>query len=618
MNPSNKLLSDITVFRTYAKYLPHAGRRESFQETVNRCMLMHLERFPKLSRDIIKAFKYVHDYKIFPSMRTLQFAGSGILKNNLRGFNCSFTAIDDPRCFGEVLYLLLSGTGVGFSVQKHHTNKLPIVQKPREEGVHYVHDSIEGWAQALDLLVDAYFYRRIRPVFDFSHVRSKGTILSTTGAPAPGPEPLKLMLQQVEDKLQTSIGRRMKPLEIHDIVCLISACVLSGGIRRSALISLFDRDDKEMITCKSGEWWTKNPQRSFANNSAVLPRKEVSKEEFYSIYEMCEKSGAGEPGFYWTNDEFGGGTNPCGEIHLLNAQLCNLSVVNQTGVTTEKELLSRVYSATLLGTLQAAYCDFPYVRPIWRETTEREALLGVSFTGIADSWGKIDASWLVSAAKLACEVNEKYAKKIGINPAARITTIKPDGTSSVVFGSSSGIHARHAKHYLRRIRISKNDSLATYLTNAIPELVEDDVAAQNTIVVTFPQESPEGALTRNDETAVGLFERIQFYHKNWIKPGHRSGVNTHNVSCTISMKPEDWKELKEKLWTHKNDYAAVSLLPFSDSTYKQMPFEECDKATYDKYVEKVKNIDLNEIREDRDNTKMEAQLACMSGGSCEI
>jgi len=616
MNQSNKLLSDIVAFRTYAKFLPHAGRREILEESINREMMMHLDKFPKLSRDIVKAFRKVHDLEVMPSMRGLQFAGDAILKNNARQYNCSFTPIDHVKTFSEVLFLLLSGVGVGFSVQRRHINNLPKVGTPREEGRFIIHDSILGWAQAVDALMDAYFNNSIKPVFDYSAIRPKGSYLVTTGAKAPGTEPLKYMLQAVEARLKEAQGRKLRAIEVHDIVCLISDCVLAGGIRRAALLSLFDRDDTEMLTAKSGEWWVKHPYRARANNSAVLPRAEVTKDEFMEIFRTCKDSGAGEPGFSWTNNP-DWGFNPCHEIALNPNQFCNLSTINQTGIRNEKDFLDRVYSATLLGTLQAAYTDFPFLRSKWKETTEREALIGASMTGIADAAGIVTPAMLEKGAKLALEVNEKYAKKIGINPAARLTAIKPEGTSSTVLGSSSGIHARHAEYYLRRIRMNKNDALATYLSSVVPELVEDDVTASNGIVVTIPQESPAGAIIRDAETAMSLFNRSMMYNKHWVEPGHRSGDNKHNVSCTISVKDNEWEELAEAMWNARHEYSGMSLLPFDGGSYRQAPFEACTKEKYEELSKLVKEIDLKQVKEEEDNTNRMESIAC-SGGLCEL
>lgn len=615
MNPSNKLLSDIVAFRTYAKYLPHVGRRESLAESINRNMTMHLDRFPKLSKEIIKSYQKVHELKVMPSMRALQFSGDAILKNEIRQYNCSFTPVNDVRTFGEILFLLLSGVGVGYSVQNRHVSNLPVIQKPREEGFFVAQDSIMGWAQCVDLLFDAYLLGRIRPQFDFGNIRPKGSYLVTTGSKAPGPEPLKKMLELVEAKLKLAVGRKLRPLEVHDIICIISDAVLAGGIRRAALISLFDRDDNEMLNCKSGEWWNNAPYRARANNSAVLPRNKVTKEEFEHIFDRCQASGSGEPGFFWTSDE-DWGTNPCAEIALNPHQFCNLTTINQTGIVNEKDFMNRIYAASLIGTLQSSYTDFSYLRPVWKQTTEREALLGVSFTGIADN-PNFDSTWLRNGAQLVLDVNDKYAKKLDINPAARTTTIKPEGTSSCVLGSSSGIHARHNDYYIRRIRMNKDDALAVYLKSVVPELVEDDKFSGTGVVVSIPQESPTGAITRHQETAKTLFDRTLFYRKNWVEPGHRSGVNQHNVSVTISVKDEDWADLKKLMWKHRDDYSGISLLPFNDSSYTQMPFEDCTKEKYEEMCKLVKEIDLKLVKEEFDNTNRIEQIAC-GGGQCEI
>jgi len=473
MNKSNRLLSEIVAYRTYAKHLTAFNRRESLEETLNRNLTMYLEKYPKLSRDIIKGFKQVHDFNVMPSMRSLQFGGEAIFRNNVRLFNCSFANITYPRIFAEALFLLLSGTGFGYSVQRHHISQLPSLRKPKEEGVYIVHDSIEGWAEALNQLMSAYFFGAIRPIFDFSKVRQKGSYLVTTGAKAPGPDPLRHMLTKVEEMLRISIGRKLTTLEVHDIVCLIADCVLSGGIRRAALISLFDRNDTAMLTSKHGNWWERHPHRARANNSAVLPRQETTFDEFKNVYDMCIASNAGEPGFFWTNNTEWG-TNPCAEIGLQSNQFCNLTTTNLTGIKNEKDFENRIYASALLGTLQAGFTDFPYLSEKWKTVTESEALIGCSFTGIADARG-LSGEQLQKAAKLVLEVNEKYAKKIGINPAARTTAIKPEGTASCVLGSSSGIHARHSEFYLRRVRMNKDDELARYLMRVVPELVEDDI-----------------------------------------------------------------------------------------------------------------------------------------------
>ena len=932
MNLSNLLLSDIVSYKSYAKHLPALNRRETLAETINRNLNMHLERFPTLSNDILKAYKQIHELKIMPSMRSMQFGGEQILKNNTKLFNCSFANANYERVFSEALYVLLCGTGFGFSCQKHHVAQLPQIHLPLEEGTFVVHDSISGWAEALDKLMSAYFNRSIRPVFNFNSMRPRGTRLSS-GAKTPGYEPLKVLLEKIESKLKTAIGRKLRSIEVHDIMCIIADGVLSGGIRRAALISLFTNNDEEMLKSKQGQWWEKHPYRARSNNSAVLLRGETTQEDFNKVFDACIASNSGEPGFMWSNslelganpcvsgdteiltdngyDEiqnlvdtevtiwngfewskvtpkitgtnqemlnitfsdgrslkctkyhkfhitegysgsvkvipanqleigdklikhnfpiiehgtnlidaytqgfvsaegmelnktiyvykpkemcldrlegkkitkweennnrfrivlertpvsksyvpfennlksklewlsglfdgdgcelkegglqlvsvnrnflsnlqkllstlgvqskvmvasksgmrimpdhrggnkeylcqdsfricigavqmqelirlglncsrllfikdpqrdasqfvkitaiedagteetvycfnepkrhtgiFGGVlTGQCLEISLNSNQFCNLTSVNLTGVSTKKDLHNRVYAASLIGTLQATYTDFPYLNQNWKRVTQKEALLGVSFTGIADNTF-ITPELLNESAKLVLDVNEKYAKKLGINLAARTTCVKPEGSASCVVGSSSGIHARHNDYYLRRIRINKDDSLAKYLTRIIPELVEDDIFSSTGVVVTIPQESPKGAVTRHTESARTLFDRIISYNKNWVTNGHRSGENKHNVSCTISYKEEEISFLKEALWINRLDYTGISLLPFDGGNYQQAPFEDCTKEIFEKYNEMVKSIDLTKVIEMDDNTNHTANLAC-GGGVCEI
>jgi ribonucleoside-diphosphate reductase alpha chain len=577
---------------------------------------MHLQQFPKLSNDITKSFRYVHDLKVMPSMRALQFAGEAVLKNNVRQFNCSYAPIDDTKVFSEALFLLLSGVGFGFSVQKRHISKLPKIKKNPESVRYLVHDSIGGWADALNMLVESYFFGKVRPDFDLSLIRAKGSYLVTTGAKAPGPEPLKIMLKKVEEKLNIALGRQLTSLENHDIMCIISDAVLAGGIRRAALISLFDRADMEMLTCKHGTWWEKHPYRARANNSAILPRDKTTREEFELIYEMCKKSGSGEPGIKWTNNE-DWGTNPCCEIGLRPTQFCNLTTVNQSNIVDKKDFLGRIQAATIIGTLQASYTDFDYLRPVWQKITEEEALLGVSFTGIADSSGIVTPEWLREGALLTKEINEKFARKIGINSAARITAIKPEGTASCVLGSASGIHARHSDFYIRRIRMNKDDALAVYLKNTIPELVEDDKFSSSGVVVSIPQESPSGSILRHTETAESLFKRAIEYNTNWVREGYRSGDDQHNVSVTISVKENEWDIVKELMWSHKELYNGISLLPFDGGNYEQAPFEDCTKEKYEEMSKLVKNIDLTKVVENEDKTERIEQLAC-AGGICEL
>ena len=616
MNKSNKLLSDIVTFRTYAKYLPHFLRREAFEETINRSMHMDLDKFPKLSKEIINAYSYVHDLKVMPSMRKIQFAGEAVLSNNVRQYNCSFTNITKINKFSEILFLLLSGAGVGYSVQSRHISQLPVVKNPREEYYYRVHDSIEGWASALDVLIKAYFNRQLKPQYDFSAVRPKGSYLVTTGAKAPGPEPLRHMLNEIDKKLRDAVGRRLTDIEVHDIICIISDCVLAGGIRRAALISLFDKTSQAMLNCKSGSWWEKYPYRARANNSAVLHRLETTYDEFMAVFEACRKSGAGEPGIFWTND-YDMGTNPCVEIGLLDDEFCNLTTNNLTGITNEKELYRRVKAATTLGTLQAAYTDYPFLSDSWKKNSEEEALIGVSFTGVADNIDFMTPEMLRSSAKLVLETNEIIARKIGINIANRTTCLKPEGNSSAVLGSSSGLHDRHSKYYIRRVRMNEDDAIAKFLMEQMPELMEKEKFSKNGMVVSIPIESPSTSRFRDQTTAKELFMRALNFNVNWVSEGHRKGANKHNVSVTISVKDDEWTELGELMWSHRESYGGISLLPYDGGTYVQAPFEEIDEAKFKEMSKLVKEVDLRQVIEMDDYTERSELIAC-SGGACEL
>ena len=440
LTTESQILSEITTHLKYAKFVPEKNRRETWDELVTRNKEMHLKKFPNLAEEIEAAYKFVYDKKVLPSMRSMQFAGKPIEINNARIFNCSYLPIDDYRAFSEIMFLLLSGCGVGYSVQTHHVEQLPEIRKPLKSKRYLVGDSIEGWADAVRMLTKAYFgYTSTAPLFDFRDIRAKGASLITVGGKAPGPEPLKIALihmQAILDRKQD--GEKLTTLECHDIICHLADAVLSGGIRRAALIALFNLHDEDMLTCKFGAWWEDNPQRGRANNSAVLLRNMIDKNTFLNLWKKIEASNSGEPGFLFTNDK-DAGTNPCAEINLKANQFCNLCEINASDLETQEEYNARAKAAAFIGTLQASYTDFHYLRDVWRKTTEKEALLGIGMTGIAS--GAVFKLNMKEAAKIACDENERLAKVIGINKAARVTTVKPSGTTSLVLGTSSGIHA---------------------------------------------------------------------------------------------------------------------------------------------------------------------------------
>jgi len=662
---NNEIMSKIIHYMKYAKYVESEQRRETFEESVGRNKKMHIGRFPEIEDQIGDNFDFVLDKKVIPSMRSMQFAGEAISVSPSRMFNCCYLPVKDIRSFSEAMFLLLSGCGVGYSVQKNHVDCLPEIRKPTKTRRYLIQDSIEGWADSIKMLMKAYFANKSEPLFDFRSIRPKGSLLITSGGKAPGPEPLIVALNKIRSILNNKKnGDKITPLECHDIMCIIADAVLAGGIRRSAMISLFSIDDEEMLKCKTAfdviveekisynkesdvhhlnvsvyqdskfykkqeifisghdyktfvetgkiQWYYFFPERSRSNNSMVVVRNLIDEKKFKEKWRIVEKSGSGEPGFYFTNNaELG--TNPCCEISLLPYQFCNLTSVNVSDVETQEDLEQRVKAAAFIGTLQCSYTDFHYLRPEWKKNTEKEALLGVSLTGIASiNHQEFDFE---SAAKVACDENKRVAKLIGVNPASRVTCIKPEGTGSLVLGTSSGIHAWHSDFYKRRIRVDKKEPIYSYLINKIPELVEDEVFG-NGAVITIPMSCPENAKTR-DEDVLSFLDRIKYMTNNWIKPGHNKGMNTHNVSATVSVKDGEWDFVGNWLWENQDSFNGLSFLPFDNGTYVQAPFEDCSQEDFDKLSVFVKDIDLTEIKEEQDGTNLQGELAC-SGASCEV
>jgi ribonucleoside-diphosphate reductase alpha chain len=618
MDISQKILSDITVFMKYAKFQPELNRRETWEELVTRNKEMHQRKYPHIKNEIEEVYEMVYDKKVLPSMRSLQFGGKPIEISPNRVYNCAYMPIDHVDSFSETMFLLLGGTGVGYSVQKHHVEKLPDIKKPNPERTrrYLIGDSIEGWADAIKVLMESYLgYKSSTPVFDFSDIRQKGANLVTSGGKAPGPQPLKDCIHNITKVLDNKKdGEKLTPIETHDIVCHIADAVLAGGIRRAALISLFSADDEEMISCKSGNWWEQNAQRGRANNSAVLLRHKITKEFFMDLWKRIELSGAGEPGIYLSNDK-DWGTNPCCEIALRPFQFCNLCEVNASDIESQEDFDARVKAASFIGTLQAGYTDFHYLRDIWKRTTEKDALIGVGMTGIGS--GVVLGYDMKKAAKMVKEENERVAKLIGINKSARTTTVKPSGTSSLVLGTSSGIHAWHNDFYLRRIRVGKNESIYSYLAINHPELIEDEFfRPHDTAVITIPQKAPEGSIVRH-ESVFQMLERVKKVSQEWIKPGHRNGQNTHNVSATVSIKEDEWDLVGEWMWNNRDFYNGLSVLPYNGGTYTQAPFEDCTKEDFERLVKTLSDVDLTKVIELQDNTDLRGEAAC-AGGACEI
>lgn len=629
MQLDKEIVSDITIFGKYARYNAELNRRENWAEIVQRNKDMHIRKFQHLydnnsdfKNTLDDAIRAIHDKAILPSMRSMQFGGVAIETSHNRMYNCAFLPVDSFLSFSEAMFLLLGGTGVGYSVQKANVSKLhPKLAKTGEEPiVVIVDDSKEGWADAIrDCVMFTMSGKDVS--FDYSEIRPKGSPLKTSGGKAPGPEPLIECIDKITNLLENDlqVGEKLTPLNAHDIMCYLASAVLSGGIRRSAMISLFDKDDEEMIQCKSGNWYETHPDRATANNSVVFDRATTTKKEFEDIWAKTEEQRYGEPGFYFTND-VSWGTNPCCEIALRPYQFCNLTEVNVSESTEEWPIQRRIELATFLGTLQASYTDFDYLRPIWKTTTEKDALLGVSMTGVAS--GEILSHDLEKYSQTVKDLNNKWAKIIGINSAARTTCVKPAGTSSLVLGTSSGIHAWHNDHYIRRQRISKDETLYQYLKVMHPELVQEctqqSEVEKGLALICTPVKAPEGAIIRT-ETALNFLERVKKFSTEWVRPGHIDGINTHNVSATVSIRDNEWDRVGTWLWNNRNIYNGISVLNYDLGGYEELlpPHSDCSKEEYENLLSKLIELDLNNVVEIEDLTDLQGEIAC-AGGMCEV
>lgn len=648
MNKSQKLLSDIAVYNKYAKYQPDIKRRETWEEIAYRYTKMMFDKyasdgdkvhfvdqqiesaeplnlfkvdrngFSDLTQDLLNNAESIYHKEILPSMRAAQFAGPAIEKNESRIYNCAYLPVDHYTAFSEIMFLLLGGTGVGFSVQDFHIDELPEVQQPTKFRKYLIGDSIEGWADAVKALMKAYLgVTKYRPKFDYSDIRPKGARLVTAGGKAPGPGPLKICLTKIDTMLrEKENGTKLTALECHDIICHIADAVLAGGIRRAALISLFSHDNEEMLTCKSGQWWELNPQRGRANNSATLVRSRAKKEGFFKLWGFVKNSGAGEPGVYFTNDP-NYGTNPCCEISLRPFTFCNLCEINADAIFTQEQFNEAARKAAFFGTLQAGFTDFHYLRPIWKRNTEKDALIGVGITGICG--GTILDLNLKEAAQIVKDENKRIAGIIGINTAARTTTVKPSGTTSCVLGTSSGIHAWHSQYYIRNMQCTVGDDLYTYFVENHPELIKKMDYQQGSAVIGIPQKAPETAILRENETALDFLARVDRFNLEWVRQGHRRGPNTNNVSATCSIQPNEWEDVGNWMWEKRDNYNGLSVLPYDGGTYKDAPFMTCTKEVYEEKIKYIEEnpIVLSNIREEQDNTTLSQELAC-AGGGCEI
>lgn len=614
---SLKLLSDIVIYSKYSRYLKDKKRRETWNEIVDRTIKMHCDKYPHLNERINQIFNdYVKTFKVLPSMRCLQFAGKAVERDNCCMYNCCYIPIKDILSFKEIMYLSLRGCGVGYSVQKHHIDQLPNINISKEYSLYVIEDSVEGWTNSTYQLICSFFGLCNIPSFDYSKIRPSGSPLETTGGTAPGPRPLIRCHCKIHELFGIIIKKKqekLKSIDCHDIICHMCDAVLSGGIRRSALICGFSSDDEEMLSCKDQNNISENYQRFRANNSAIFLRSETSDEELTNFIHNCSTKGTGEPGIYLTNDRecF---TNPCSEISLSPYQFCNLTEINASNIESDIDFYDRCRVAAFIGTLQASYTYFPFLRKEWSIITRRDNLLGVSMTGICTGLLEKYNIDLEKAANYVNASNKHASSLFRINPSIRTTCIKPCGTTSCVLGTSAGIHPWHSQYYIRNIRLNENEPLCKYLMNYFPSLMVKDQGSQNSYVFSIPIKAPEGSIFRN-ESAIEMLNRVKHFSEKWIRTGHMSGSNTHNVSCTISVKNEEWPLVIEWMVKNKDYYNGIALFPYNNTIYPQAPFEDIDENKYNEMVKLVRSIKIEEIEEDQDNTEGKHAMAC-AGGHC--
>jgi ribonucleoside-triphosphate reductase len=611
----------------YARYLPEEQRRETWEETIDRYLNFWVEKGKLTLEEANGIFADIHDLNVMPSMRALMTAGEALDRDNVAGFNCSYLPIDHPKAFDEMMYVLMCGTGVGFSVERQYVSKLPEVAEEFHDTDTVIHvaDSKIGWAKAYRELISLLYSGQL-PKWDVSGVRLAGAALKTFGGRASGPEPLVDLFNFTVSVFREAAGRKLSSIECHDLCCKIAQIVVVGGVRRSALISLSNLTDDRLRRCKSGKWWQDNPQRGLANNSACYTEKpdfEAFLNEWKSLYE----SRSGERGMFSRvasqkqaaknerrDATYDFGTNPCSEIILRPYQFCNLSEVVVRATDTLSDLKRKVRVATILGTLQATLTDFRYLRKVWKNNTEEEALLGVSLTGIMDHptlSGRRDKgvlkTWLTELREEAIATNKSWADRLSINTSTAITAVKPSGTVSQLVDSASGIHPRYAQQYIRRVRADARDPLCAVLEAAgIP--VEDDVMSPSTKVFSFPIQSPEGAVVASEMGAMEQLELWEIYQDFWCE---------HKPSMTCYYRDDEFLEVGQWLYNKFDKISGVSFLPYSEHTYQQAPYEPIDEETYETLkAEFPETIDWN-ISENSDMTEGSQTLAC-TGNNCEI
>jgi ribonucleoside-diphosphate reductase alpha chain len=617
----------------YARYIPEKNRRETWDETVDRLLTYLYKKVPglmpafgkKQQDDTFAELKdAILNLEVMPSMRLLMTAGEACERDNISAYNCSYLAVNNKRAFSEALYILMNGTGVGFSCERQDITRLPEVPEDIGycEDIIVVEDSKLGWAKAFKKLISSLYEGDI-PTFDFSKVRPAGARLKTFGGRASGPDPLKRLFDFCVETFKHAKGRKLNSIEVHDIMCMIGEIVVVGGVRRSALISLSNLTDRRMREAKMGAWYNDHPHRGLANNSVAYTEKpdcETFMEEWLSLV----KSKSGERGIFnriaaqnqankWgrRDPNLPYGTNPCSEIILRDKQFCNLTEVVVRANDTEESLARKVRLATILGTLQSTLTNFKFLSAEWKQNTEEERLLGVSLTGIMDAkiTSNPDPKMLERLRDVARKTNEEWSHYFDIPTSASITCVKPSGTVSQLVDSASGIHTRHNDYYYRRIRMDKKDPIYEFLKQKGVHVEDEAFRPDSTAVFTFPMKAPKGAILRNDKTALEQLENWLVYQRHWCE---------HKPSVTISVKDDEWMEVGAWVWKHFDEISGVSFLPHSDHTYQQAPYEDCSKEQYEELLSRTpKTIDWLEFIEENDNTTSTQTLAC-TGGTCEI
>jgi len=615
---------DVIALSRYARFIPEKNRRETWDETVNRLVTYLETKTPDLKKELKEVKEAVLNLEVMPSMRLLMTAGEACERDNISAYNCSYLAVNNKRAFSEALYILMNGTGVGFSCERQEIDRLPAIPSDLDvcDDLIVVEDSKLGWAKAFKKLLSSLYEGDI-PTFDFSKVRPAGARLKTFGGRASGPDPLKKLFEFVVDTFKQAKGRKLNSIEVHDIMCMVGEIVVVGGVRRSALISLSNLTDRRMREAKMGAWYVDHSHRGLANNSVAYTEKPDS-ETFMEEWVSLVKSKSGERGIFnriaaqeqankWgrRDPNLSYGTNPCSEIILRDKQFCNLTEVVVRANDTEESLARKVRLATLLGTIQSTLTDFKFLSAEWKQNTEEERLLGVSMTGIMDAkiTSNPDPKMLERLRDVARTTNEKYAKKLDIPTSASITCVKPSGTVSQLVDSASGIHTRHNDYYYRRIRMDKKDPIYTFLKEKGVEVEDDAHRPDSTAVFTFPMKAPKEAILRDGLTAIEQLENWIIYQRHWCE---------HKPSVTISVKDEEWVEVGAWVWKHFDEISGVSFLPHSDHTYQQAPYEDCNKEQYEELLGRTpKTIDWKEFTEEDDNTIGQQTLAC-TAGHCEI